>query len=71
MSETSALRADLFVSGAIATAIALGCVLAVSVVVPFPWGLGQTLLAAGIASFSGSAVSYALGFKAGQRGNAA
>lgn len=64
MSEKSGFSGDTIVSGLIATTIALVCVYLVSLAVPFPWTLGSTLLATGIASFSGSVVSYILGFRA-------
>ena len=53
------------VSGAVATVAALVVILLLSLVVRFPWSLAQTLVGAGIASFSAGAIGYHLGFRAG------
>lgn len=67
MSEQGGPGVDVLVGGVIATVIALVCIYLVSLVAAFPWSLGQTLAACGIASFSGSVVSYVLGFKAARK----
>jgi hypothetical protein len=59
---------DMVVSGLIAAAIAAVFLVLISFVVPFPWSLGQTVVAAAIASFSGAAVSYSLGHRKGSGG---
>jgi hypothetical protein len=56
----------MIVSGLISAAVALVVIFALSFVLPFPWGLGQTLVGAAIAAFSGSAVSFNRGFKISQ-----
>jgi ABC-type Co2+ transport system permease subunit len=65
MDERGAGAVDMLVGAAIATAIAVVTVLVVSRFVPFPWGLGPTLVAIAIASFSGSVVSYLMGARGG------
>ena len=52
---------DMVVSGLIAAAIALVVTFLLSLVIPLPWSLGQTMLCVAIASFSGSAVSFKRG----------
>ena len=49
------------VSGLFAAAIALVVTFLLSLVIPLPWSLGQTMLCVAIASFSGSAVSFKRG----------
>ncbi len=58
-------------SGVVATVTALVVILLLSLVVGFPWSLGQTLLGTGIASFSAGAIGYHLGFRAGRERAAA
>ena len=38
----------------------------ISLILPFPWTLAQTMICVGIASFSGAAVSFTRGYKAGR-----
>lgn len=67
MSSQSGFGPDMIVSGLIACVIALACVFVISLLVPFPWSLTQTMVATGIAGFSGAAVSFVRGFKSGQK----
>ena len=66
MSSQSGLGPGMIVSGLIACVIALACVFVISLVFPFPWGLSETMVATGIAAFSGAAVSFVRGFRSGQ-----
>jgi hypothetical protein len=59
------MAGGMVVSGMIAAVIAVAVIVVLSFVLPFPWGLGQTLIAAAIASFSGAAVSFNRGVKSG------
>lgn len=67
MSSQGGFGLDMAVSGLIACVIAVACVFVISLLVPFPWGLVQAMVAAGIAAFSGAAVSFVRGFKSGQK----
>lgn len=67
MSSKSGVGPDMVVSGLIACVIALACVFGISLLVAFPWSLGQTMVATGIAAFFGAAVSFVRGFKTGQK----
>ena len=66
MSSQSGYGPGMIVSGLIACVVALACVFVMSLVLPFPWGLSETMVATGIAAFSGAAVSFVRGFRSGQ-----
>ena len=65
MAEDSGMVGGMVVSGLIAAVIAVAVIVVLSFVLPFPWGLGQTLIGTAIAAFSGAAVSFNRGFKSG------
>lgn len=56
---------SMIVSGIIAAVIGIAAVYLLSLIIPFPWTLGQTMLSVAIASFAGSVVSFYQGKKAG------
>ena len=66
MSSRSGYGPEMIVSGLISCAIALVCVYLLSFVLPFPWSLASTMIATGIAAFSGAVASFVRGFKSGQ-----
>jgi len=65
LAEETGMAGGMVVSGLIAAAIAVAVIVVLSFVLPFPWGLGQTLIGTAIAAFSGAAVSFNRGFKSG------
>ena len=66
MAQDTGLVGGMIVSGLISAAMAVVVIFALSFVLPFPWGLGQTIAGAAIAAFAGSAVSFNRGFKISQ-----
>ena len=50
MSSQSGYGPGMIVSGLIACVVALACVFVMSLVLPFPWGLSETMVATGIAA---------------------
>ena len=67
-SSPSGSVGGMVVSGLIAAATALVVTFLLSLAIPFPWNLGSTMLCVGIASFSGSAVSFQRGHSLGRGG---
>jgi len=64
MTEGNPMVGGMVTSGLIAAAIGVVVILALSFVLPFPWSLGQTVVATALAAFFGAAVSFNRGFKA-------
>jgi hypothetical protein len=60
------LLSGMIVSGLISTAIAVVVTWVVSMLMPMPWSLAQTLVCVAIASFSGAAVSFQRGYSSGR-----
>ncbi len=52
-------------SGTIAAVIGVVIVFLLSLALPFPWGLGQTMVSVALASFFGAVASYMQGVRAG------
>ena len=72
MSETSESTGGGLVgtltSGIIAAVIGAAVVLLLSLALPFPWDLWQTVISVAVASFFGAAASYIQGVRAGSGG---
>lgn len=66
MAQDTGVVGGMIVSGLISAVVGVVVIFALSFVLPFPWGLGQTLIGTAIAAFSGSAVSFNRGFKVSQ-----
>jgi uncharacterized membrane protein len=64
MPEANGMVGGMVVSGSIAAAIGACVILVLSLVLPFPWSLGQTVVATALAAFFGAAVSFNRGYKA-------
>ena len=56
----------MLVSGSIAVVIGMVMTFTVSLAMPFPWTLSQTLIAVAVASFVGSAISFQRGWSGGK-----
>jgi hypothetical protein len=68
LGEDTGIVGGMVVSGLISAAAALVVIFLLSFVLPFPWGLGQTLIGTAIAAFAGSAISFNRGYKGGAAG---
>lgn len=64
--DKTGVGGGMVVSGIIAAIVGLVVTYVISLILPFPWTLAQTMICVGIASFSGSAVSFTRGYKAGR-----
>jgi TRAP-type C4-dicarboxylate transport system permease small subunit len=60
------LAGGMVFSGIIAAIVGLVVTYVISLILPFPWTLAQTMICVGIASFSGSAVSFTRGYQVGR-----
>lgn len=56
----------MLVSGSIAVVVGMVMTFVVSLAMPFPWTLSQTMIAVAIASFVGSAISFQRGRASGK-----
>lgn len=60
------LIGGMLVSGSIAVVVGMVMTFVVSLAMPFPWTLSQTLIAVAIASFVGAVISFQRGWASGK-----